>query len=97
MKREYWIGLVIVAMVFGLLVGYTLWGNQASQAAELQTKVEQLMQENADLKSQLPASGAPTTQEPGPGATTPPGMTTPPGSTPGSPPGSTPGATEEKK
>ncbi len=97
MKREYWIGLVIVAMVIGVLVGYSLWGGEASQAAELQTKVQQLMQENADLKSQLPASGAaPTTQEPGPGTTAPPGMTTPPGSTEEKP-GSAPGSTEEKK
>lgn len=67
MKREYWIGLIIVALVVGLLIGYGVWGTKAAQVAELDSKVQQLTQENADLKAKLapsPAAAAPGSATP---------------------------------
>ncbi len=64
MKQEYWIGLIIVALVVGLLIGYGVWGTKAAQVAELDAKVQQLTQENADLKSKLPSSPASTAAAP---------------------------------
>lgn len=56
MTREYWIGLIVVALIVGLAVGYGVWGGQKAQVAELQAKVEQLTKENTDLKAKAPAS-----------------------------------------
>jgi len=65
MKREYWIALIVVALLVGVVVGYGIWGTKASQIAELEGKVQQLTQENADLKSKLPAPAATTAQAAG--------------------------------
>lgn len=64
MKREYWIGLIIVALVVGVLIGYGVWGTKAAQVADLDSKVQQLTQENADLRAKLPSSPAPTAEAP---------------------------------
>jgi peptidoglycan hydrolase CwlO-like protein len=69
MKREYWIALIVVALVVGLVMGYGIWGSKASQVAELEGKVQQLTQENADLKSKLSSLPAPAAQAPGAPAT----------------------------
>jgi hypothetical protein len=67
MKRAYWIGLILVALVVGVLVGYGVWGTKAAQVADLDSKVQQLTQENADLRSKLalaPTPAAPGSQAP---------------------------------
>ncbi|MFB3817116.1 MAG: hypothetical protein ACE147_05575 [Candidatus Methylomirabilales bacterium] len=72
MKREYWIALVVAALIVGIGVGYGIWGSDASQLAELNAKVAQLSQENADLKAKsLSASAAPAPASPAPGASEP--------------------------
>ncbi len=58
MKREHWIGLLIIALVVGMLIGYGVWGTQAAQLANLNSKVQQLTTENAELKSNLATASA---------------------------------------
>ncbi len=57
MKREYW--FAIIALVVGLVIGYGVWGTKAAQVANLTTQVQQLTQENTDLKAKLAAVPAP--------------------------------------
>ena len=40
MKREYWVVLVNAALVVGIVVGYGIWGSEASRVAEPKAKVE---------------------------------------------------------
>jgi len=70
MRQAYWIGLVVVALLVGLAAGYGLWGSDASQVADLQAKVDQLSQENADLKAKpsVSASAEPADGTPAPSA-----------------------------
>lgn len=75
MTREYWIGLIVVALVIGVLVGYGVWGTKAAQVADLNTKVQQLTQENAGLKAKLASAPAPAAQPSGTPATPPSGTT----------------------
>ena len=64
MKREYWIGLIIVSLVVGVLIGYGVWGTKAAQVADLDSKVQQLTQENAELRSKLASAPAPASSGP---------------------------------
>jgi ABC-type lipoprotein release transport system permease subunit len=58
MKTEYGVALIVAALIIGVLAGYGIWGLKATQVAELDGKIQQLTQENADLKSRLPAPAA---------------------------------------
>lgn len=71
MKREYGVALVIAALIVGIVVGYGMWGSGASQVTELKTKVEQLSQENADLKAKSLSATAPSSGTPSPSASEP--------------------------
>jgi len=51
MKTEYWVLIAVVALLVGLLIGYGIWGSKAGEVANLKAQVEQLSQENAQLKA----------------------------------------------
>lgn len=51
MKTEYWVVIVVVALLVGVVIGYGIWGSASSEVAELKSKVDQLTQENEQLRS----------------------------------------------
>lgn len=67
MKTNYWIAIVVVALIVGILIGYGWWGRSAArlpqvqqQVATLQSELEgskkktaELEKENAELKQAL--------------------------------------------
>lgn len=67
MKREHWIGLLIIALVVGMLIGYGVWGTQAAQLANLNSKVQQLTPENAELNRSSPRHPPTRRKAPKPG------------------------------
>lgn len=67
MKTTYWTGIVVAALIVGILIGYGWWGRSAArlpqvqqQVATLQSQLEdwkkkgaELEKENAELKQAL--------------------------------------------
>jgi len=40
LRTEYWVALLVVALIIGVVVGYGVWGMKVSQIAELESKVQ---------------------------------------------------------
>jgi hypothetical protein len=64
MERRYWISFIVIAFVIGLVIGFGS-AFKASRVVELEKQVQQLTQDNADLRGKLATTTAPTTPPPG--------------------------------
>jgi len=69
MERRYWVSFIVIAFVIGLVIGFGS-AFKASRVVELEKQVQQLTQDNAELRGKLATAAAPTT--PAPGAAGPP-------------------------
>jgi uncharacterized protein YneF (UPF0154 family) len=58
MERGYWVMLIVIALVVGIIFGFGL-ASKASRIPELEKQLQQLVQENAGLKAKLAAQTTP--------------------------------------
>jgi hypothetical protein len=58
MERSYWVMLIVIALVLGMVFGFGL-ASKASRIPELEKQVQELLRENADLKAKLAAPTVP--------------------------------------
>lgn len=56
MRTEYWVVIIVVAFLIGILIGYGIWGSKAAEVPALKAKVEELTKENEALKARVPAA-----------------------------------------
>lgn len=50
MKTTYWLGIVVAALVVGILIGYGWWGTSAARLPQVQQQVATLQSELEDWK-----------------------------------------------
>jgi hypothetical protein len=67
MERRYWVSFIVIAFVIGLVIGFGS-AFKASRVVELETQIQQLTQDNADLRGKIATAAAPTTGAAGPPA-----------------------------
>jgi len=64
MERSYWVAFIVIAFMIGLVIGFGS-AFKASRVVELEKQVQQLIQDNADLKGKLATAAVPLTPAPG--------------------------------
>ncbi len=53
MKNTYWVAIVAVALIIGVLVGYGMWGSEAARLPELEREVEALQDQMVESKKKV--------------------------------------------
>lgn len=51
MKSSFWIVLVLLALVVGVLIGYGMWGPGAAKLPEVENKVSALQSQIGEMKN----------------------------------------------
>jgi septal ring factor EnvC (AmiA/AmiB activator) len=53
MKNTYWVGIVVAALIIGVLVGYGMWGSEAGRLPGLEREIDALQAQMVESKKKV--------------------------------------------